>query len=292
MAMKSISFGKKRWLVKHLSGFCAVGRMMKIREQWPHDLCPLCLTPNETVTHVLHCPDPRARLQWIRSTDKFCVLMNTIKTDPDIAKAIRTRLASLRSNRQYTLPQLLPEAVKQAVYDQDSIGWTQFLRGRLSKKWEDAQERWIIRCSTKWKRSSKLWLSKLVQATWEVAREMWVHRNSVLHHPSHPWKQRRVKELAARITTEFEEYEEVHFLPIDRRLFKSSAAHMLEHHSEGRQELWIQSVDMARLRMLQTTTLACTNSSLFMHNWLMHGSGIPADWTGQDDGTTGDDIAE
>ena len=58
MAMKSISFGKKRWLVKHLSGFCAVGKMMKVRDQWPHNICPVCLRPNETVNHVINCPDP------------------------------------------------------------------------------------------------------------------------------------------------------------------------------------------------------------------------------------------
>jgi hypothetical protein len=272
MAMKGISFGKKRWLVKHLSGFCAVGRMMLIREQWPHDKCPLCFEPNETVNHVIDCRDPRARLQWIRSVDKLGVKMQTIKTDPDIINVIRKRLAR-RHSRPFTLPQSLPDAVKRAVYDQDSIGWTQFLRGRLSKKWEDAQERWIIRCSTKWKRSSKKWLTKLVQAIWEVSREMWEHRNGVLHHPLHPWKLRKVRDLTERIKTEFAEYDEASFMPKDRRLFRSSAQHMLEHHTEGQRELWVQSVDMARLRMMQTKILASTGSSIFMQNWLLYGSG-------------------
>jgi hypothetical protein len=40
-AMKQIPFGKKRWLVKQLKGFCAVGCMMKIWQAWSHALCPI-----------------------------------------------------------------------------------------------------------------------------------------------------------------------------------------------------------------------------------------------------------
>ena len=61
-AINELPFGKRRWLVKHLTGFCAVGRVMKRRNEWTHDKCPLCLAPNETVTHVNYCRDPRARL--------------------------------------------------------------------------------------------------------------------------------------------------------------------------------------------------------------------------------------
>jgi hypothetical protein len=60
--MKEIPFGKEIWLVKHLTGFCAVGRVMKRRNDWTHDKCPLCLIPNETVSHITACRDPRAQL--------------------------------------------------------------------------------------------------------------------------------------------------------------------------------------------------------------------------------------
>ena len=81
------------------------------------------------------------------------------------------------------------------------------------------------------------WLSKLVQAIWEVSQEIWVHRNGVLHHPLHPWKLQKVKDRAARIEKEFDEYNDGQFLPRDRRLFRASAKHMLENHLEGQQEL-------------------------------------------------------
>ena len=169
------------------------------------------------------------------------------------------------------MPGSLPTTVKHAVQEQDALGWTQFMRGCLSKKWEDAQEWWIIRNSTKWKRSSKKWLTKLIQAIWEVSREMWEHRNGILHHPLHSWTRKLAEDLAAQITREFEDYDPSHFLPLDQWLFCSSAEHMLTHHSRERQEQWIQSVTMARMRMTQTQTLVLTNSQLFMQNWLMQG---------------------
>ena len=40
--------------------------------------------------------------------------------------------------------------------------------GRLSDYWEDAQQEWIVRTSTKWKRSSHTWMIKVIQAVWEI----------------------------------------------------------------------------------------------------------------------------
>ena len=45
------------WVAKHASGFCGVGRMMKIWGFWQEDTCPCCLLGKvETVGHLLHCP--------------------------------------------------------------------------------------------------------------------------------------------------------------------------------------------------------------------------------------------
>jgi hypothetical protein len=272
--MKQILFGKKRWLVKQLTGFCAVGRMMKIRKAWSHDLCPLCLRPDETSDHVLLCKDPRAHLQWIRSVDKLGVALVKIGTDPAIANLIRKCLVLLRSKnpQRFLLPAHLKTTTKQAVVQQDAIGWVQFVRGRLAKQWEDAQEKWIISQSTKWKRSSTRWMEKLIRAVWELSQEMWEHRNGVRHHPSHPWNIKKLRDLDKSIQQEFNLFQDgSEFLPKDRRLFRSTAPHMIKEHSEEQKEQWLQSVDMARLRKMQTQVLAMTNSRLFMQNCLRPG---------------------
>jgi hypothetical protein len=47
-----------------------------------------------------------------------------------------------------------PRVIKLTARDQDAIGWNQFMQGRLSTLWEDAQEKWISANTTKYKRSS------------------------------------------------------------------------------------------------------------------------------------------
>jgi hypothetical protein len=267
-AMKALPFGKKRWLVKHLSGWCATGRNMKRRKEWKHDKCPICLQPNETVDHIMHCPDIRARLHRAQAIDNLIVTLKKIKTDPAIIDAIHRRLLHRQPTRRYSRSGQ-PSAVDKAYQDQDLIGWDQFRRGRVSKKWEDAQELWLVSVSTKWKRSSALWLQRLIAAIWEMSFQIWEHRNSVLHHPLHPWKQAAIQDREQRIKDEFRNYSASQYLPSDRRLFLSSAAHMLQHHSAAHQEQWLESIAMARMRKTQTRYTSLSSSSRLMRNWLL-----------------------
>jgi hypothetical protein len=89
---------------------------------------PLCLTPNETVSHVLSCRDPRARLQWMCSLDLLGVALNKTKSDPAITQVILLRLMHLHSSTLWNpLPTGLPNVIRRAAVEQDAIGWKQFL---------------------------------------------------------------------------------------------------------------------------------------------------------------------
>ena len=58
--------------------------------------------------------------------------------------------------------------------------------GRLSDYWEDYQQEWIVRTSTKRKWSSHTWMIKVIQAVWEISWKQWEYRNSILHHKKYP----------------------------------------------------------------------------------------------------------
>jgi hypothetical protein len=268
-SLKSLPFGKKRWLLKHLTGFCAVGRVMKRRKEWDHDLCPLCLLPNETAPHVLFCTDHRARNQWIQSITKLEIALAKARTDPAIIKCIGQRLLALRFNnaRRYS-PNRGTTEVRRALAEQDLIGWVPFLRGCISRKWEDAQDKWMVARATKWKRSSARWMQKLTVATWEVSWEMWDHRNSILHDPLHPWRQQELSDLNEQISRETLAYEESGFLPKDRRLFNHSAEHKIKNYSVKQKRQWIRSIDMSRIRRNRSSAPS-SGSRILMRNWLL-----------------------
>ena len=70
-AFKTWPWGKTKWMTKFWTGFAPVGRVMKRRKEWQHDMCPRCLAPNETSMHVLQCREQSSRTQWETSIGKF-----------------------------------------------------------------------------------------------------------------------------------------------------------------------------------------------------------------------------
>ena len=56
-AFRGIPFGRQRWLSKHCTGQCAVGRMAFRRKHQDHSACPRCQQMDETTKHVVQCND-------------------------------------------------------------------------------------------------------------------------------------------------------------------------------------------------------------------------------------------
>jgi hypothetical protein len=77
MAMKSQPRTRQQWISKHTTGFCAVGKMMLCRKEWPNSKCPRCQAPEESTTHVWKCPDPEANSLWEKSLRKLKYWMLT-----------------------------------------------------------------------------------------------------------------------------------------------------------------------------------------------------------------------
>ena len=65
------------------------------------------------------------------------------------------------------------------LQEQDEINGSNFLMGRTSKKWKDAQDEWIVMTFTKWKRSSQRWFTQALLAIWEVSWKQWQHRTQL-----------------------------------------------------------------------------------------------------------------
>jgi hypothetical protein len=58
VAMGSLPFDKKRWLLKHATSWCGVGRRALIRCNQDHDDCPRC-GESESTRHVVECKGTR-----------------------------------------------------------------------------------------------------------------------------------------------------------------------------------------------------------------------------------------
>ena len=74
----------------------------------------------------------------------------------------------------------LKDLVRQAAEEQDVIGRSNFLRGRITKRWRIAQHQYLQNCKLLRKKSSKAWGSNFLIHVYELIYVQWEHRNGVI----------------------------------------------------------------------------------------------------------------
>ena len=95
-----LSLPRQKWLSKWITGICGVGSKL-IQWKWqPHSNCPRCLSPNETVKHVLQCNQDEAQELWNKQITSLLKWMREEKGQPDMSKAICSSLQAWRDDRQ------------------------------------------------------------------------------------------------------------------------------------------------------------------------------------------------
>ena len=210
-------WGKRKWLAKFLLDTAAVGRNMVRRGEWTHDKCPRCNQLDEDYMHVIDCP--KAKQPFQEAVTQFIAQLEHLDTHPTIISIFKSNL----TNWSFTSP-IAPQTIyngtiRKAYEDQCCIGWYQFLWGRLAHSWTDAQQEWINRITTRWKKLVAKWKTLVIRSIGEVLWHMWDHRNYILFHPKQQWNLSIRKERTQDIIYKLSLYQEELFLPEDRGLF-------------------------------------------------------------------------
>ena len=86
-------------------------------------------------------------------------------------------LAKRRIHRDIPVGPFL--GLREVVTKQDAIGWQSLLEGRPALGWSEVQQRYLQWIGSR--RSGLRWLTALIQKLWDIAWDMWDHRNRVLH---------------------------------------------------------------------------------------------------------------
>ena len=248
-AMGSLPFGKKRWLLKHATGFCGVGRRAFLRGNQDHDECPRC-GESESSKHVVECKGTGADLTFTLAIQKLDISMTTLDTAPHIQKAILKRLNQWRKYGDKDLPRFRDYdmwGTQHAVQEQDEIGWYQFLLGRFGRKWSDAQQRFID--SLQKKNTGRRWIISLIQKALDVAWDMWEQRNDVKHNTLHPRRAAEVLDIKVQLQLLYRTGRKG-FLTQDCLLFSKSEATLLKGDPSDMLQ-WITSVLNATRRAAQ-----------------------------------------
>mgnify|MGYP003460263465 FL=1 len=241
-AMRNSTANRRQWVTKHVSGMAAVGKWMLRRKEWTHDTCPRCGEENETTLHVLLCQDPGATAQWKKSLDELNTWMKKHKTHPGIRAAVISHLKAWQTSSPG--PTTHGQAyynLSTAIANQNEVGWQAFIEGCPSHGWRESQQQYYEFLRSR--KTGLRWLSALIRKLWQVAWDMWEHRNGVLHHKE---QGQAALERMARIREEFEEGSRE--LDRDTRLLFRPGLQKVLRYKAGLQLGWLARVETARER--------------------------------------------
>jgi len=203
-ASKMLTIGEKLWIAKFTSGFCATASQMRYREigkttkkkhkktiedevdniaPWNDDLCPLCKLTRANTKHVLCCTDSEATNF---RTDAFLQLQEWLtiqRTNPVIIQCVIGRLNG--SNADTFSSHMMEVSTDpidlQAAQEQDRIGHTNFLFGRVSRYWKESQRRYFLHMFPTKNYSADAWFKRFICKIYRTIKSIWKYRCDQVH---------------------------------------------------------------------------------------------------------------
>ena len=195
--------------------------------------CPLCHLL-ETNDHIFVC---EFRLPWhIKLKHKMNSHLLENKTCPVIQKEMTTGLLNSLNLAQSDL--CGPPST--ALLTQEKIGWTNLLRGLVSKKWQNQQNIYAtLFLSPKEQERNHRWSHKLTKFLLSFAHELWIARCDSIHHNVARFEteqQRRRANVAVtavyqhRHNISVSDQEQFFKIPLEEKL-KESASSLITWHA-------------------------------------------------------------
>ena len=89
--------------------------------------------------------------------------------------------------------------IKQAINDQNEIGWTNFYRGRIALEWQTAQQEYYFNKFKKYQDTDK-WTTAIITTIWHGFLQLWESRKDDQHGRDLQEKQEKERDILIRRT--------------------------------------------------------------------------------------------
>jgi len=154
------------------------------------DKCPFGCGQSEIPQHYLRCqqnPNKEENRTQLKSIQKW---MENVHTHPVIRVVLHQQMkAWLDEIENDTIitdlnEEEYEEEVQAAIEEQNSIGWDQFFKGRITKKWSEIQQKVYSKINAERKKQNKTPLSKAFSGQWWAAKVI----NQVVYYSLNAWQ--------------------------------------------------------------------------------------------------------
>jgi hypothetical protein len=265
---------RHRWLSKWMTGFCGVGKMMKIYKFQQHSKCPKCQQNNETTDHVLQCQSYGTHCLWQKLMRELTAWIVDNDGPPSLGKVLTQNLTAWRQKSIFPPP---PQEcmLRQAILQQDELGWGNLLKGFIGIQWRMAVEQHFL--SIKSQKSSVVWISKLIRKIWDLQRQLWDDRNNTLHGEGQTIHLEELNAINEELTKQW--MAGLNQLPLRyRHLFQGEFRTLYQANIHHKQQ-WLTSVWLAREKHSPLHMTRNAIAETFYLRWHRRVNQPPADLT-------------
>jgi hypothetical protein len=113
----------------------------------------------------------------------------------------------------------------EALSNQASIGWRRFFEGWLSIEWALAQQAYYSLIKSH--RTGKRWVVSLIKKLWDIAWDLWEHRNGILHEDTNLVSDAELRTIDRNIRNSFLHLRSISLPAHDRHLLSISLPRLL-----------------------------------------------------------------
>lgn len=210
--------------------------------------CFRCRHLREDFDHILWCP--MGRLLRPAFWTKFTTVLTSLNTAPYIQHKLEYGILQWQQRGQDSAWPILPPPYHDTIgrlthiayFEQEQLGWEQALRGRLSKKWGEAQDQYYKDRFPNNLHTGSTWTTKVISALWEYSKDIWMERNAAYHGvDAEDAKVKRSDDLNDLIVRSYQ-LDRHHVAFAHTPLFKSPIETYLKQNDDAKRS-WLRSID-------------------------------------------------
>jgi hypothetical protein len=151
---------------------------------------------------------------WDKALQDLEHWLNAKQTDPDLQHLLLIHLRGWQENQPTHSSH--PFAFNELLRSQANIGWNRFFEGWLAKEWLVLQQAYYT--SIRSHRSGKCRTVALITKLWNIAWDMWEHRNGILHNKDNAATEREKRAINKAVIEVFNKLQSMMLSPQDRHL--------------------------------------------------------------------------
>ncbi len=208
-------------------------------KEWDHDRCPRCGSPEDS-SHVWICSGSQANVVWDTALRELRTWLESVQTYPPLIDLIIRNLTEWRTDDQ--APTDTPRELLELVRLQSHVGWRRFFEGWLVQDWQLLQQQHYSALHSR--RSGRRWVIALIKKLWEVAWNLWEHRNGVLHNAEQRPAVRDIRRLDREIIRAFRHLSDLLLSSNDVHLVHLPLTDLLKKELLYKQE-WLRIANLA-----------------------------------------------